>query len=296
MARIDLNLLQLFLQVANSQGFSAAAKELGVQRSSVSRGVATLEQDLGVQLFHRTTRCVSLTSAGEALYTKTARQISSLSDALEDLPEREDDAAGQLRITVPHDLGATVFAAATAGFARRYPRVQLDVRVTNRVVDLVSEGFDAALRPGASQLPDSSLRARRLASCTAGLFASPTYLAQAGTPRTLDEARKHAWVLGPTGSRPNVKLERSAVVIADDMLFVRSALVEHLGLGFLPDFLVGPDIVSGRLVRLALDQPELELFIYLLTPPAEHVPRKVRVLRDYLVEYFRIHPLADSRQ
>ena len=289
---MDLNHLRLFVQVADSEGFTPAAAALGMQRSSVSRGIAALERELDVQLFQRSTRSVVLSSTGEALYAKVAGHLASLEDALEALPERQEEPSGQLRVTVPHDLGADVFPRAMAGFARRFPKVQVNATVTNRVVDLVAEGFDAALRPGPDRLPDSSLKALRLSSAAAGVYASPSYLARSGTPRTLDEAKHHDWVLGPAGARLPIALERPPVLVGDDMMFVRAAVVEHLGLGFLPSFLVSRSVVSGHLVRVLLGESIPRFFIYLLMPPTQHAPRKLRVFRDYLLEYFRVHPLA----
>ncbi|MEO0324791.1 MAG: LysR family transcriptional regulator, partial [Myxococcota bacterium] len=185
---MDLDRLRLFVQVADAGGFSDAARRLGAERSSVSRGVAKLERELGVQLFHRSTRSVALTSAGEALHAKVATHLAALERAIDALPEREEAPSGTLRITAPHDIGASDLSGVIADFVRRFPKVHVDVRVTNRRVDLVAEGFDAALRPGPARLPDSSLRATRLSEATGGWYASPRYVARAGSPRTLAEA------------------------------------------------------------------------------------------------------------
>jgi DNA-binding transcriptional LysR family regulator len=289
---MNLNHLRLFVQVADASSFTGAAEHLGLQRSSVSRGVAALERDLGVQLFHRTTRTVALTSAGEALYGKVAGQLGALVSALEDLPERDTMPSGQLRITVPHDLGADIFPRIMSGFVRRYPGVRVDAHVTNRVVDLVAEGFDAALRPGTKTLPDSSLRVLRLGATSSGVYASPTYLARAGTPRDAAELAAHDWVAGPVADRLPITPQRPPALRANDMFFVRTALLEHMGVSVLPDFIARKDVVEGKLVRLQLPELDQRFYFYLLTPPAEHVPRKVEALRDYLVEYLEAHPVG----
>lgn len=285
---MDLNLLALFVQVADSKGFTAAARELGVKRSALSRSVAKLERELGVQLFHRTTRSVALSSAGEALYARVASQVGSLLGAVEDIPERREKPSGHLRITMPHDLAAGVFPPLLAGFNRRYPQIRLDVRVTNRTVDLVAEGFDAAVRPGPAQLPESSLRVTRLGQAEASFYASPAYLARAGTPRSMEEASAHDWISGPG----RWQLPSLPVLEVDDMLVVRGAVLEHIGLGALPSFLAREDVILGRLVRLPFDGLDPVGFLYLLTPPGDHVPRKRQVFREYVMSYFREHPLA----
>ena len=286
-SRIDLNLLRFFVAVAEHRSFTKAAERLATQRSTVSRGVAALENALGVQLFLRSTRSVSLTSAGEALREEVGGTLASLIHALERVPEREDAPSGMLRITAPHDLGSTILPQALAELRRRHPALHVEVRLTSRLVNLVAEGVDVALRPGRERLPDSLLRARRLTTASAGIYASPTYLARAGTPRDLSEALEHAWVGGPVGvfDAPN------PAMTGDDMLFVRSALLAHVGLGLLPAFLAQEELITGRLVALEGFPAMPRFSLYFLTPPAAHVPRKVQALRDYLLAYFRLHPL-----
>lgn len=293
---MDLNHLQLFVEVADHKSFTSAAKTLGMQRSSVSRSISALERDLEVQLFQRTTRSVSLTTAGDALYAKVVGHLTSLHAAVEELPEREEDASGMVLVTVSPDLGSDILPRALSAFAMRYPRVHVDVKVTNRVVDLVGEGFDAAVRPGPIPLPDSTLRARLLTGVTGGYFASPNYLARAGTPRSLNDLAEHDWVGGPGRSQLAMQFHRPPILAADDMLFVRQALREGLGLGVLPTFLARDDVSDGRLVRLQLSTEFGGTGgIWLVMPPGEHVPRKVRVLRDFLVDWFRTRPLDATK-
>lgn len=290
---MKLDLLQLFVEVADSKGFSAAARKLGVQRSSVSRGVAGLEIELGVQLFTRSTRHVALTSAGARFYAQVAPQLASLSSAVAELPESGGEASGELRISASHDFAAIQLPRIVAGFARRYPRVHIDARITNRVVDLVAEGFDAVLRPGRGPLPDSSLIALKLGDAAANVYAAPAYLARAGTPETPDDTTGHDWVGGPAGTRPALPTPlRPPVVRGDDLLFVYGCVKEGLGLAVLPNYMVRDDVINGTLVRLL---PRLEQFFFsffLIHPPLEHYPRKLGAFRDYLVEYFRNQPLT----
>lgn len=211
-APMDLNPLSLFVTVAEASSFSTAAAKLGVRRSSVSRGVAALERALDVQLFSRTTRQVALTTAGAALYAKVAPSLASLKESIGTLPEREKLPSGELRITAPVDIGVIVLPGIIAGFSTRYPAVTVDAWVTNRRVDLVAEGFDAALRVSMGRLSDSTL------------------------------ARE--------------------------------------------------DVAAGRLVRVLPRNSIGSGALYLVHPPAQRVPRKVTVFRDYLVEHFAAHPLV----
>ena len=290
---MNLNLIQLFVEVADSEGFSAAARKLGLQRSSVSRGVAAVETELGVQLFTRSTRHVSLTSAGTSFYSQIAPQLASLSHAVAELPEREGEASGQLRISTSHDFAAVELPRIVAGFMLRYPKVHIDARITNRVVDIVAEGFDAVLRPGSGQLPDSSLVARKLGEATANVYASPAYLARAGNPQTAEETKGHDWIVGPGGKRGGIPTPaRPPVVTSNDLLFTLECAKEGLGLAILPNYILRDEMITGRLVRVL---PRLEQFLFsyfLIHPPLEHYPRKLSVFRDYLIEYFRNQPLS----
>lgn len=290
---MDLNLIALFVTVADAASFSKAATKLEVPRSSVSRGVAALERELGVRLLSRSTRHVALTTAGAALYTKVAPQLASLRDALGTLPEQEEQPSGTLRLTTPSDLGALVLPSVFAGFAMRYPAVTLDVRLTNRVVDLVGEGFDVAVRAAGGRLTDSSLVAKRLAVTQMQVFAAPEYLARAGTPRTCEEAAQHAWVVFPAAGLPPQLPKPKSVprIIADDVRFVYEMVRAGVGLGALPTVLTRDDVAAGRLVRVLPKVTTPSGALYVVYPPSKHVPRKVIAFRDYLIEQLARLPL-----
>ena len=158
---MDLNLLTVFDAVARTASFSAAARELRLPKSSVSRAIARLEAELGVQLLFRTTRQVSLSAAGTAFHDRLAPLLRSLRAAVGELPEREEEPSGTLRVTAPVDLGVLFLAEMVTRYTARYPGVSVDLHLTGRVVDLVGEGFDVALRV-AGRLADSTLVARNL--------------------------------------------------------------------------------------------------------------------------------------
>lgn len=290
---MDLNLLPQFVAVAEAKSFSSAAVQLGVRRSSVSRAVAGLERALGVQLFSRTTRRVSLTTAGAALYAQVGPRLAALTEALAELPERDAEPSGVVRLTAPNDLGAFVLPPVLAGFARRCPGVRMDVRLTNQPVDVVAEGFDAALRISTRRLTDSTLIARRLSPVALCLFASPAYLARAGTPRRLEEAADHAWVEFRDNPWPAAlgKRRRPSTVVGDDILFIREAVKAGLGLGLLPTFLAQEEVRAGRLVQVLKGVTRGVGALSFVHPPGPHQPRKVTALRDFLVAHFEAHPL-----
>jgi DNA-binding transcriptional LysR family regulator len=289
---MDLNLLDLFVTVARTASFSDAGRKLGLPRSSVSRNVGELESALGVQLFNRTTRKVALSTAGASLYERIAPQLLELHKSLDSLPEQDEQPSGELRLTAPTDLGVTVLPDILAGFSQRYPAISLDVRLAQRVVDLVGEGFDLALRITEGRLADSSLVARRLAHVEFELFASPTYLARRGPVRTLEDTATHDWVSfrgPPPAPFPRPALRPRAT--SDDLLWVHQAVRAGLGVALLPTFLARADVAAGRLLRLLPRHAVRRGVLYFVHPAGAKVRRKVGAFRDYLVEYLSAHPL-----
>ncbi len=293
---MDLNLLTLFVAVAEANSFSEAARRLGLPKSSVSRGVAQLEASLDTRLLHRTTRQASLTTAGTVLFERAAPLLQSLREAVGTLPEREEQPSGELRITVSADMGATFLPEVMSRFLLRFPSVRLDVLVTNRLVDIVSEGVDLALRVAGRKLTDSSLVIRRLTPIDVGFFASPLYLARKGTPRTVEDLAGHEWVrfrnfLMP----PELKdLVTGGRVLGDDLLFLREMIRGGMGVGTLPVFLTPDLIASGELVRVVPGLTWSSSSLAMVYPKAQHVPRKVTAFRDFLLEYLASRPLGAS--
>jgi DNA-binding transcriptional LysR family regulator len=291
---VDLNLLTIFEAVARTASFSAAARELGIPKSTASRGVSRLEADLGVQLLLRTTRRVAPTDAGTALYDRVTPHLAAIRSGLGELPEREEEPGGALRVTAPADLGRFFLAEAATRYVARFPHVSIEVHLANRLVDLVAEGFDVALR-AAPRLADSSMLARRLAALTFQLYASPLYLARRGTPRTEADLDAHEWVsfrpstqrlrLAPSGRR--APATREGRIACDDLSFVRDAVRAGAGLGLLPNFVAEVDVEAGRIVRVLPRFEQGAGTLYFVTPAAKHVPRKVSAFRDLLLEMLR---------
>ena len=286
---MSLELLTSFIAVAETSSFSAAAERLGTSKATVSRAIARLEEGVGAELVHRTTRRVALSTAGIALYERAAPHLAQLRSAVCSLPELEEAPSGELRITAPIDIGATLLPEVVARFTLRYPAVRVDARLTNRVVDVVGEGFDLAIRAAKPKLKDSSLAARPLAGVEAQLFASPSYLARRGQPRALgDEA--HDWVQ----FRPAIPgySVRKARLVCDDFVFLREALRAGVGIGPLPTFLAETAVAAGEISRVL---PAVRIpggTFYLVYPSARKVARKVTAFRDVLLETLRLRPIG----
>lgn len=290
---MDLNLLTTFEAVARTASFSAASRELGLPKSSVSRGVARLENELGVQLLFRSTRHVALSAAGTALYDRLTPLLRSVKAVLGEVPEREEAPSGTLKVTAPVDLGVLFLAEVATRYTARYPAVALDLHLTGRVVDLVGEGFDVALRV-APKLADSTLVVRRAAPVLLHLFASPLYLARRGTPRTEADLAGHEWVVfrgGPqqlrVGAPGPIAGARPPRIVCDDLLFVRDAVRAGAGVGLLPTFVAEPDVMAGRLARVVPRFERAAGSLFLVTPAARHVAPKVTAFRDLVLEMLK---------
>jgi DNA-binding transcriptional LysR family regulator len=294
MGTLDLNHLTIFKSVAGASSFSRAADDLGMPKSSVSRSVAVLEENLGARLFHRTTRQVTLTTMGATLLDRIAPLLDSLEQTVRELPERDEQPAGEIRVTAPVDFGANILADAAVRFCNRHPAVSIDLTLTNRMVDLVKERFDMAFRMGAERLRDSSLVAKKAAPVPLQLFASPSYVARRGAPRQPEELADHDWIVfrpqrsitleGPDGRRT---VEATGRIVCDDMFFTREALRAGGGIGLLPAFLAEPTVRAGELVRIL---PAWELptgHLWIVVTAARNAPKRVSAFRDFVLEILR---------
>ncbi|HEU4412226.1 MAG TPA: LysR family transcriptional regulator [Polyangiaceae bacterium] len=300
---MDLNRVAVFVRVVDDQGFTAAAKALGLPKSSVSRAVGLLEAELGVRLLQRSTRRVSLTEAGGAFYERASRGLAGVEEAAAAVADMQGALRGAIRMTAPVDAGERLLAAPIARFVRRHPRVHVELVLTGRVVDLVEEGFDLALRAGA--LRDGSLVARKLGESEGGVFASPRYLARRGTPARVEDLTRHRCVLfrpsrgratwaltGPDGEE---RVEVGGPIGADDLSFVRRMLLAGVGLGQLPLFACAHDVARGRLARVLPAYRAFGAPMHLVYPSSRYVPRRVTALRDFLLESFAGGQAAAAR-
>jgi DNA-binding transcriptional LysR family regulator len=286
---MEIEDIQAFVAVADAGGLTPAAGRLGVSKSIVSRRIARLEKSLGTTLLTRTTRGAALTEAG-ATFREHAAKISAEADAARDAVSTDGKVRGRLRVAAPLSFGATHFAPVLAELAARYPDLEIQSSYSDRVVDLVAEGFDAAIRLG--MLEDSSLIARRIASFGGCLVASPAYLEKRGTPRTPEDLPAHdavnrvndEWPLQHEGRV--LTIHPRARFTADNGAALVPAVLAGLGIALLPDFLINEHIASGALVALLPDYPMPEAGVYVVRPPGGSAPCKVRVLIDIMVEKF----------
>src|SRR5688572_10366717 len=253
---MEIEDIQAFVTVAEAGGLTPAAHRLGVSKSIVSRRLARLEKSLGTTLLTRTTRGTSLTEAG-ATFREHAARIAGEADAARDALSPDGAVRGRLRVAAPLSFGATHFAPVLAELATRYPELEIQASFSDRLVDLVAEGFDAAIRLGV--LDDSNLVARRIATFGGSLVASPGYLEKHGTPRTPDELLTHAtinrindeWPLLHEGRE--IKVRPRARFTADNGAALVPAALAGLGIALLPQFLIAEHLASGALVAVMPD-------------------------------------------
>jgi DNA-binding transcriptional LysR family regulator len=289
---IDLNKLSVFVRVVESRGFTSAARALGVPKSSVSRAVAQLEESLGVRLLQRTTRTLALSEAGLALYDRASRALVELGDAASAAADMDGSPQGTVRLTAPVDLGVAILADLIVEFCAAHPGIRIETTLTARYVDLVEEGVDLALRAG--KLADSSLVARKLATTEGALFASPKYLKKRGTPTRVPELASHDCVLfrpqqgrvtwALTGPRGEESVDVTGPIGADDFSFVRRVVLSGAGIGVMPSFQCLSEVESGKLVRVLPTHVARFGALHLVHPSARHLPQRVQLFRDFLVE------------
>jgi DNA-binding transcriptional LysR family regulator len=289
--------MMTFARVVEAGSFTEAARRLGCSKASVSKQIARLEQHLGAQLLRRTTRRMSVTEAGEAFYAHCARIAEEAEAASHMVGRLQNAPRGMLRVAAPSSFGQLHVARLVAGFLTRFPEVNIDLRLSDQMVDLVQEGLDVAIRIGALQ--DSTLIARRLAPCRLVLAASPGYLARKGVPRRPNDLRGHDCIVY-FGSHDVWNFTRGRSVRVEGRLGVnngdgvREAALAGAGICYLPTFLLGDDIREGRLVAVLTEHVESRLAFHAVYPPTRHLTRKVRSFVDFLAEELGGEPPWDA--
>lgn len=290
---VDLNHVTAFVRVVQDGSFTAAAKALGLPKSSVSRSIAQLEEDLGVRLLHRTTRKLHLTDAGTAFHDRVARALADIDEATNAASDLQRELRGVIRVSAPVDIGVWAIAGIVARFVRKYPNVNVEVRLSSRIVDLTTEGFDLAVRAG--KLRDQSLIARRVGTLEMGLYASSKYLERHPAPKTLDDLDAHDAIVLLTESGPlkwSLKSETGeertidprGSVSADDISFMKKAVLAAGGIALLPLFLCAREEQSGKLVRVLPSWRLGGSEMHVVYPSARYVPQRVIAFRDHLVK------------
>lgn len=285
--------LLAFAETAKHGGFAAAARELGSSPSALAKAVARLETSLGLRLFHRTTRQVSLTPDGERLFQRCQRVLAELDELQAEAAGARAAPSGTLRINMPIAYGRKVMLPLLARLRERHPAIALDVRLSDAYVDLVKEGIDVAIRTGT--LGDSTLVARRFDQQEMALVAAPAYLAAHGAPRSPQELAAHRWLVFRLPGRGRdlpqrytvrgrqVELQPPAAADRfDDGDTMAQAAALGLGLAQLPDYMVAEELASGRLVELLPEWRPPSIPIHAVMPAQRLVPARVRALLDLL--------------
>ena len=290
-----LNGMRVFAQVVDAKSFSAAADRLGMSKSLASRHVSALERALSVKLLNRSTRKLSLTEAGAVYYEHCARIVQEAELAEQRLTQTQSEPAGLVRVTAVPAFAVRHVLPALTEFYRKYPKIQVKLFCSNRAIDLGDEGFDLGIRVSFDPAPN--LVARKLAANRSVLCAAPAYLKRRGTPRRIEDLRKHecvlfpaiapkgAWTLRRDGRKSSVQV--AGVFETDEMDVVRAAVAAGLGIGILPLYIAADALQQGQLVPLLRQyQVVPESAIYLVYLPNRTLSSRVRALIDFLAERF----------
>jgi len=290
-----LNGMRVFAQVVEAKSFSAAADKLGMSKSLASRHVSALERALSVKLLNRSTRKLSLTEAGAVFYEHCARIVQEAELAAERLTRTQSEPAGLVRVTAVQAFAVRHVLPALAEFHQKYPKICVKLSCSNRALDLGDEGFDVGIR--VSFDPAQDLVARKLAANRSVLCAAPAYLERRGTPRRIEDLRRHDCVLfpplAPKGrwtlrrGRRQYSVEVAGVLETDEMDAVRAAVAAGLGIGILPVYMAGDALRQGQLVPLLRQFRVVpESAIYLVYLPNLTLSSRVRALIDFLAARF----------
>ena len=289
-----LSAMEVFTNVVEFEGFSAAASHLGISRASVSKQVIQLEESLGARLLNRTTRRVSVTEVGEAYYERCKRVLAEVEEADLLVEQLHSEPRGTLKVSAPMSFGVAHLGPAVSDFLSEYRELSISLTLNDRFTDLIEEGFDIAIR--IAQSADSSLIARRLSGVRCVMTATPEYLERKGVPTKPQDLSGHQclsysylasgleWsIFGPNGAT-SVKVSGPLKTNNGEVLL--QAARQNLGVAFLPNFLVREDIQAGVLVPV-LEQYRLpELSIYAVSPPNRFPARKVQAFIAFLAERF----------
>ena len=286
----SLNGFVVFVQVAETRSFVAAGRLLGVSASAVGKSVARLEEKLGVRLFHRSTRSVTLTAEGALFLERSRRILAEIEAAQQELSQASSAPRGRLRVSLP--MVSSLVLPVLGEFMRAYPEIELDLDFTDRRVDVIEEGFDAVVRIG--NPVDSRLSARRLGSFAMQVVATPDYLALRGTPQVPADLLQHTcmhyrwpnsgkletWALRRAPGEPELQLPTS--MICNNVETRVCFALQGLGVTYLPEFAIREPLADGRLQLILENYVEHRGVFYVLWPASKHPSPKVRALVDFL--------------
>jgi DNA-binding transcriptional LysR family regulator len=292
--------MRIYAEIVRSGSFTAAATKLGLTKQLVSRRISDLEDRLGVRLLNRTTRKLSPTELGRTYFERCVRLIAEIEEAEQELTNHAPDLRGVLRVTAPMSFSTMYLSQAIASFVSRHPALELEISLNDRVVDIVGEGFDMAIRVGC--LPDSSLISRKLANIDGCVCVAPSYVSRWGVPQHPSELRQHncliygmsrtvEWPFQIDGEIRNIQV--SGRYRSNNGELARDAAIAGLGIVALPTFIVADALKSGRLVRiLEYFKPALGMGAYALYPHHRQLAGNVRALIEHLQAHFTQVPWA----
>lgn len=290
--------LRTFVSVVEAGSFTAAADRLGISKKLASKYLGELEAQVGARLLNRTTRSLSLTSAGQRFLPRAVALIESYDEMLVDLRETDRGLGGTLRVAAPVTFGELYLHEALSAFRDQHPDLVIDLRLNDRFVDLTAEGFDLAIRIGA--LDDSALKARRLGETSLIVVGASDYLTAQGRPEHPGDLAQHSCIrdsnLRAGQSWPfeiSGTMRRHAVTggfLANSATAVRLSVLRGDGLGLCPSFAVSEDIAAGRLEQILADFPSGALGIHAIFNESRHLPARTRAALDFLAAHFRTPP------
>ena len=287
--------MEAFATVVDQGGFTDAARKMGISKSAVSKHVSALEARLGARLLNRTTRRVSPTEIGLAYYDRARRVLNDAGEADAMVSSMQSAPSGLLRISVATDFGVNHLSPVLGEFLREFPEITVNMVLNNRYVELISEGFDMAIRVG--ELEDSTLRARKLTDTTQRMVGAPSYFAKYGHPARIDDLNEHkllhysnnaasnVWKLtAPSGEKRQVRT--AGWLTVNDGQSLLNAAISGLGIAYLPSYLYSEAMRAGQVVEAIPDLPVDTQGIYAIYPPGRFTQPKVRAFIDFLVTSF----------
>ena len=287
--------MEAFAMVVDQGGFTDAARKLGISKSAVSKHISSLEARLGARLLNRTTRRVSPTEIGLVYYDRARRVLNDAGEADSIVTAMQSAPSGVLRLSIPTDFGTALLTPVLDSFLKGFPEISVNMVLKNRYVELISEGFDMAIRLG--ELEDSSLRARKITDATQRLVAAPSYFAEHGRPERIDDLASHrllhysnqasanVWkITAPSGEVRQVR--GSGWLTVNDGQSLLNAAIKGLGIAYLPSYLYHRAMAAGQVEDVIPDLPQTTLGIYAVYPPGRFTQPKVRAFVDFLMSQF----------
>jgi DNA-binding transcriptional LysR family regulator len=288
--------MRTFRTVVEAGGFSAAARRLNLSKAAVSKQIAELEAHFGTALLQRTTRRLNVTDTGRRYFENCVRLLDELTEIEAEVRHSQAEPSGRLRISAPIAFGNKLLGPVVCELTRRFPKLELQFELNDRFVDLIEEGFDAALRIR-TNLPDSSLMAKRLCRITRSVCAAPSYLKRKGTPKSPEELKQHDCLIYTLSTSPfdwrfmignkAVNVPVGGGIQSNNGQFLMAPLLAGQGIAFLPDFTVGDFIREGKLRRILTDFPVDDHDLYLVYPANRHQSPKLRAFMEVATQHLR---------